>query len=159
MDTTIRVPLLRQFVAACDASGAEVSAFLRDGLGEIAEESAKEVRPPYARYSQKGADGVKAKVTKPGTAVVVQTLRKSSNTLRRRANFGSLIWGEAFQPAVDKVDGKVEVAVNELLRRKSTTDSGGTKNGSARRVPDRRHPSTLIRQRPRSPAELLLAHR
>lgn len=80
---TVKVQGLRELARACKQADEEIDRFLRDGLLEIASHTAADVKPPYAKYSQKGAAGVIPKVTKPGNAVVVQTLRKSRGLKRQ----------------------------------------------------------------------------
>lgn len=81
---------------------------------------AKDVRRPYSEFSVKGAEGVKAKVTRPGNAVVAQTLRKTRRVDKRRPNFGPMIYKKAFLPAINDNQEKIELAVDGLLERIAT---------------------------------------
>lgn len=113
---TIRVEGLSKLSRLIAESDAELDAFMREGLAGIAETVAHDVRSRYRPYSEIGASRVKAKVSKKGAALVVQTLRKSRNINQRRANFGSLMFRTAFLPAQREGEHKAEEATLGLLR-------------------------------------------
>ncbi len=112
---TVKVTGLRQLERAIVESNVELNLFLREGLLALAEPVARDIRSRYAPYSQQGAAGVKAKVTKPGNALVAQTLRKSRSPLRRRRNFGGLMMRTAFLPALDAHKHEIEAGFEALL--------------------------------------------
>lgn len=113
--STIKVEGMRNLLRTLERSEADASLFLRAGLQEIAEGVALGVRMRYRPYSGMGADGVRAKVTRPGNAVVVQTLRKSRNPMRHRGNFGGLMMRKAFLPALDAGQAGAQAKLDELL--------------------------------------------
>lgn len=112
--TAIKVEGLRELSRAIAEVDKELDAFMRDGLFEIGEKVAKDVRAVYGQYSAPGAAGVQTKVRKAGNVLVAQTLRKSRD-VRRRANFGPLMMGRAFLPAVDRNEPAAQAAVDDLF--------------------------------------------
>lgn len=115
MISAVKVTNLREFVRACDASDAELAAFMRAGLLALAEPVATDIRSRYQSYSAVGAGGVKAKVTRPGNAIVAQTLRKSRHPMAGRSNFGGLMMREAFLPGLDANEERVENGFERLI--------------------------------------------
>lgn len=78
--------------------GAKTEGLLTEKLRQVGETVAVGTRTLYGPYSSRGAAGVTTKVLVSGVWVV-QTIRKSRNTLRRRPNFGPLMMRKAFLPA------------------------------------------------------------
>lgn len=111
---SVKVVGLRELTRSIAAAEAEVQTFMTAGLLDIAEHVAKDIRSVYSGYSEPGAAGVVAKVTKAGNARAVQTLRKSRG-LKRRPNFGPLMMKHAFLPARDKNEATTQRAVDELF--------------------------------------------
>lgn len=111
---------VRSLVKACDASSVELGAFMRGGLLELAEMVKKDITPVYQGYSPVGAASIVAKVTRPGTAVVAQTMRKSRTIPRRRRKFGDLMMRTAFMPALEKNRERINAGVDVLIDRIAT---------------------------------------
>lgn len=115
MADTFRVEGLRNVTRAAAESGGEIDDWLRDGLRDVGEKVAVDVRGAYRPYSGVGADGVKTKVTRPGNVVVAQTLRRGRDMRRRRSNFGGLMMRKAFLPALAKNEATVAESVERLF--------------------------------------------
>lgn len=81
-------------------SDAELALWLREGLLDIADHVAVDVRMKYSEYSEVGAQGVRPKVMRSGRVLVAQSLRKSRSMTSRRKDFGPLMMRKAFLPAV-----------------------------------------------------------
>lgn len=113
--TSIRVEGLRKLSRTIADSNEEIDHWLKDGLLEIGERVAVDVRSAYSVYSVPGADGVKAKVWRTGTTLVAQTMRRGRDMNRRRPNFGGLMMRKAFLPALDKNKDDAERAAERLL--------------------------------------------
>jgi hypothetical protein len=105
---------LSGLVRACHESNLAIETFLREGLLEAAEWVRKDAASSYAAKSMPGALGLKAKVTRPGNAIVAQTLRKSRGS-RQRHNFGSLEMRTSLLPALQSNQPRVDAKVEELL--------------------------------------------
>lgn len=116
----VHVENLRTFLRACDVADEKTALFLRVGLHDIAEDVAKDARALYEPYSARGAEGVKPKVTRPGNAIVAQTLRKTRNAMRSRPNFGGLMMRTALLPALraneENIRAKVQLLFAEIER-------------------------------------------
>lgn len=112
---TYRVEGLRGITRAVAQSDEELDEWLREGLRNVGEQVAVDVRQSYAVYSVVGSEGVRSKVTKPGNVLVAQTLRRGRDMNRRRANFGGLMMRKAFLPALQKNEAKVEESVKDLF--------------------------------------------
>lgn len=112
-EVTIEVDV-RQLVRACDQTSAEVGEFFRDGLVKIGEPMARDIAGLYAAKSAKGAAGVRAKVTRPGNAIVAQTVRKGRG-LRQRKNFGPMMFSRAFLPGLEKNEPTAQAALEDLV--------------------------------------------
>lgn len=117
MAETIRVTGLRELLATIEESDVELDLWLRDGLLELGEVVAADVRSRYSPKSTKGAAGVKAKVMKRGNVRVVQTLRRSSNLAARRGSFGSYEMRHSFVPAQAASGPATEASLMTLSRR------------------------------------------
>lgn len=116
LGSSVRIEGLKNLQRAIEECDAELEAWLKDGLLEIGEHVADDVRKVYARYSKKGAERVKAKVMKRGNVLVAQTLSKSRQMNRRRRNFGGLMMREAFMPAAERNESYVLAQGESLLR-------------------------------------------
>lgn len=108
--SSIVVEGLRDVTRAVERSDGELDDWLRGGLNDIAEAVAVDVRSAYSVYSGIGAEHVKAKVTRPGNAIVAQTLRRGRDLNRRRPNFGGLMMRKAFLPALHANEATVEAS-------------------------------------------------
>lgn len=118
---SVKVTGLRELIKACDASDTQLVKGIRERLQKAADHVAQDVQRRYSPFSAKGAAGVKGKVTKPGNAIVAQTLRKTRPP-RARGNFGGLVFAKAFLPAVDANQPIVEGMFSDLI------DAIGTDN-------------------------------
>jgi hypothetical protein len=107
---------LSGLVRACHESNLAIETWLREGLLEAAEWVRKDAAASYAAKSLPGAMGLKAKVTRPGNAIVAQTLRKSRGS-RRRGNFGSLEMRTSLLPALQSNQPRADAQVAGLLNR------------------------------------------
>ena len=110
---------LSGLVRACHESNVALEVWLREGLLEAAEWVRKDAAASYAAKSVPGAMGLKAKVTRPGNAIVAQTLRKSRGS-RQRHNFGSLEMRTSLLPALQSNQPRVDAQVESLLSQLGT---------------------------------------
>jgi hypothetical protein len=92
-----------------------MATFMREGLLAAAELVRRDAEALYAPKSVRGAAGLKAKVTRPGNAIVAQTLRRSRGS-KQRANFGGLMMRTSLLPALESNQPRVEAMVGELLQ-------------------------------------------
>lgn len=109
IDVSYRIAGLSLLLSTERTIGAKTEGILTDHLIGVGRYVAQDVRDRYQGYSAKGADGVQEKVFVSGL-YVVQTLRKSSNMLRRRSNFGPMIYKKAFLPAARENQDRVALA-------------------------------------------------
>lgn len=116
-DAVVRVTGIKRLLRLLDESDAETAAWLREGLVEIGQKVADDVQGRYSPYSERGAAGVKSKLTRPGRLVVAQTMRKSRNMSLRRRNFGGLMMKRSFLPALDDNQDYVNAEALSLVER------------------------------------------
>lgn len=89
--------------------------WLREGLLDIADHVAVDVRMKYSEYSETGAKAIRPKVMRSGRVLVAQTMRKSRSMTRRRRDFGGLMMVRAFLPAIDDNKKYIEESALALV--------------------------------------------
>ena len=115
MDVTVRIDGLTDVLAKERTMGAKNEGILTDHLVALGATVALDVESRYLPYSTRGGQGVQEKVFTSGLWVV-QTIRKATNPLRRRPNFGALMEEKAFEPAARDNEERVELAAELALQ-------------------------------------------
>lgn len=115
--STVRVEGLPKLSRLIREADDDLDLFMREGLYEIGEMVARDVRDKYRPYSGVGADAVETKIRKAGYVIVAQTLRRGRDMNRRRSNFGGLMMRKAFLPSLGANEEKAAEAANLLLDR------------------------------------------
>jgi len=110
-EATYRILGLEQLLEAERTFGAKTEGILTNHLMRLGEDVASDIRDVYVNYSVEGAYSIMPKVFTSGLWVV-QTMPKSRRKQRQRANFGPLMFREAFIPGVDKNENKTVLAAD-----------------------------------------------